>query len=140
TEDAKDLKKVANAIAEYAIECSVNKFFASEVLSYVVDEGVQIHGGYGFMQEYPIERAYRDARINRIFEGTNEINRLLIPGTLVKRVVTGALPLLDFVTQVRAELAQGGMPAHDGGPLAAEADAVEAAKRLTAHLAGLLLE
>src|SRR5438445_7362312 len=99
-----------------------------------------MYGGYGFIEEYPLARYYRDARINRIFEGTNEINRLLIPATLVKRVMTGALPLLDYIQHVRAELADGGAPAPDDGPLAAEVAAVEAAKRLTAHIAGLLLE
>lgn len=94
----------AKAIAEYAIECSINKVFASEGLGFVADEGVQIHGGYGFIQEYKIERIYRDNRINRIFEGTNEINRLLIPGTLVKKAIKGELPLFQKVTELQAEL------------------------------------
>ncbi|MFL6558177.1 MAG: acyl-CoA dehydrogenase family protein, partial [Bacillus sp. (in: firmicutes)] len=104
TEQEKDIKLVANSIAEYAIECSLNKFFASEVLAYVTDEGVQIHGGYGFMQEYPIERAYRDARIQRIFEGTNEINRLLVPGTLLKKAFKGELPLFQKAMALQEEL------------------------------------
>ncbi|WP_342042424.1 acyl-CoA dehydrogenase family protein [Bacillus sp. OTU2372] len=137
TEDAKDLKKVANAIAEYAIECSVNKFFASEVLSYVVDEGVQIHGGYGFMQEYPIERAYRDARINRIFEGTNEINRLLVPGTLVKKALKGELPLFQKALALQEELMML-MPEEPGDePLAQEKYLVRNAKKIALLASGL---
>ncbi|HLK63922.1 MAG TPA: acyl-CoA dehydrogenase family protein [Bryobacteraceae bacterium] len=82
------------AVEEFATECSIVKVFCSEVLDYVVDEGVQIHGGYGFHQDYAVERAYRDSRINRIFEGTNEINRLLIPSMLLKRDARGQLALL----------------------------------------------
>ncbi len=137
TEEAKDLKKVANSIAEYAIECSVNKFFASEVLSYVVDEGVQIHGGYGFMQEYPIERAYRDARINRIFEGTNEINRLLVPGTFLKKAFKGELPLFQKAMALQEELMML-MPEEPGDePLAQEKYLVKNAKKISLLAAGL---
>jgi alkylation response protein AidB-like acyl-CoA dehydrogenase len=84
-----------NAVEEFAPECSIVKVASSEMLNYVVDEAVQIHGGYGFHQDYAVERAYRDSRINRIFEGTNEINRLLIPGMLLKRSARGRLALME---------------------------------------------
>jgi len=84
---------LAKAGEEFAAECSLVKVFGSETLDYVVDETVQIHGGYGYHQDYAVERAYRDARINRIFEGTNEINRLLAPGMILRRARQGRLPL-----------------------------------------------
>lgn len=96
TQPASELK----AVEEYAAECSMVKVFASEMLDYVVDEGVQIHGGYGYHQDYAVERAYRDSRINRIFEGTNEINRLLITGMLLKRAARGQLSLMSAVQAV----------------------------------------
>jgi alkylation response protein AidB-like acyl-CoA dehydrogenase len=88
------------AVEEYAAECSMIKVYASEMLDYVVDEGVQIHGGYGYHQDYLVERAYRDSRVNRLFEGTSEINRLLIPGMLLKRAARGQLALLPAVEAV----------------------------------------
>lgn len=94
----------AKGIAEYALECSINKVFGTEALDFVADEGVQIHGGYGYIQEYKIERIYRDSRINRIFEGTNEINRLLIPGTLLKKAMKGELPLMERASGVQAKM------------------------------------
>lgn len=89
-----DTQTELKAIEEYAVECSMIKVYASEMLDYVVDEGVQIHGGYGYHQDYAVERAYRDSRINRIFEGTNEINRLLITGMLLKRASRGQVGLI----------------------------------------------
>ncbi|WP_042352321.1 acyl-CoA dehydrogenase family protein [Bacillus massiliigorillae] len=137
TEEVKDIKVLASSIAEYAIECSLNKFFASEVLDYVVDEGVQIHGGYGFMAEYEIERAYRDSRINRIFEGTNEINRLLVPGTFVRKAMKGELPLFQKAMALQGEL-MSMMPEEPGDePLAQEKYLVKNAKKIGLLAAGL---
>jgi butyryl-CoA dehydrogenase len=98
---------VMKAVEEFAAECSWVKVFASEVLDYVTDEGVQIHGGYGFHQDYLVERAYRDARINRIFEGTNEINRMLSTGMLLKRAQRGRLGLVAAVKKLQGELLAG---------------------------------
>jgi alkylation response protein AidB-like acyl-CoA dehydrogenase len=97
----------AKGIEEYALECSMNKIFATEALAYAVDEGVQIHGGYGFISEYPIERLYRDSRIYRIFEGTNEINRTIIPTTLLRRDAKGDLPLQEAIMKLKDEIAEG---------------------------------
>ncbi|WP_342614777.1 acyl-CoA dehydrogenase family protein [Peribacillus frigoritolerans] len=136
-EQVKDGKSMAAAVAEYAIECSLNKFFASEVLDYVTDEGVQLHGGYGFMQEYEIEKAYRDSRINRIFEGTNEINRLLVPGTFLKKALKGELPLLQKAQSLQEELMMM-MPEEPGDePLAQEKILVRNAKKIGILAAGL---
>jgi alkylation response protein AidB-like acyl-CoA dehydrogenase len=96
---ARELK----AIEEFAAECSMVKVYAAEMLDYVVDEGVQIHGGYGYHQDYAVERAYRDARINRLFEGTSEINRLVITGMPLKRAAKGLLPLLEAARSVAEE-------------------------------------
>jgi alkylation response protein AidB-like acyl-CoA dehydrogenase len=103
-EQLKDGRDVAAAIAEYQIECSLNKFTATEALDYVVDEAVQLHGGNGFIQEYAVERMYRDSRINRIFEGTNEINRLIVPGALLKKAMKGELPLMQQAQDLQEEL------------------------------------
>ncbi len=136
-EEIKNGTEVSKSIAEYAIECSLNKFFGSEVLDLVVDEGVQIHGGYGYMEEYEIERAYRDSRINRIFEGTNEINRLLVPGTYLRKAFKGELPLLEKAQSLQEELMML-MPEEPGDePLAQEKQLTGGAKKAALMIAGL---
>lgn len=124
----------AKGIEEYALECSVGKVFASEVEAYAVDEGVQIHGGYGFISEYPIERLYRDARIRRIFEGTNEINRILIPTTLMRRAKKGDLPLLETAKELKARIGSG-IPAREN-----ESALVQAAKDIFLFSLALAVE
>ncbi|TMC18394.1 MAG: acyl-CoA dehydrogenase [Chloroflexi bacterium] len=109
-----DAEVMFKAIEEYAIEASIAKIHGSETLAYVVDEGVQIFGGYGFMQEYPIEKAYRDARIQRIFEGTNEINRMVASGTLFRRVLSGKINLMTVYAEIEARLKAGQAPDRAG--------------------------
>ena len=130
-------RETLKAIEEYAVECSIIKVWASEALSYVVDETVQIYGGYGFVEEYPAERTYRDARINRIFEGTNEINRLIITGFLLKRAMAGQLRLMPAIREVMDEVLSGPALVEEAeGPLAAEQALVSAAKKLALFAAG----
>lgn len=136
-EQLKDGREVARAIAEYQIECSMNKYMATELLDYTADEAVQMHGGYGFMQEYEVERIYRDSRINRIFEGTNEINRLLVPGTLLKKAMKGDLPLLQKAQGLQEELMMM-MPEEVGTePLEREKYLLRNAKKIVLLGAGL---
>jgi alkylation response protein AidB-like acyl-CoA dehydrogenase len=132
-------KEAGKALEEYAIECSLNKVIASEVLDLAVDEGVQIHGGYGFIKEYPIERMYRDSRINRLFEGTNEINRLLVPGTLLKRAMTGELPILAAAKTVSKELMSLSLSSPEEG-LAGLLQLVQKAKKVCLMVSGLAVQ
>ncbi|MBU0904773.1 acyl-CoA dehydrogenase family protein [Paenisporosarcina quisquiliarum] len=136
-EEQKDGKAIAASIAEYAIECSINKVFGTEVLDYIADEAVQLHGGYGFMQEYEVERIYRDSRINRIFEGTNEINRLLIPGTFLRKAMKGELPLLQKAKALQEELLMMMPEEIEDAPLAQEKVLVQNAKKIGLLAAGL---
>ncbi|HZS51578.1 MAG TPA: acyl-CoA dehydrogenase family protein [Bryobacterales bacterium] len=131
-------KTALKAVEEFAVECSVVKVYASEILDYIVDEGVQIHGGYGYHQDYAVERAYRDSRINRIFEGTNEINRLLISGMLLKRAVKGQLELMPAAQALMNEVLSGSSlsePPGDGS-LAAEKQIAANAKKIALLSAG----
>ena len=127
-----------SAIEEFAAECSYVKVFASEALAYVADEGVQIHGGHGYHQDYLVERVYRDARINRIFEGTNEINRMLATGMLIKRAQRGRLPLVEAVRSLQAEVMSPPALGADaaGGPLAGELQMAANAKKIALFCLG----
>lgn len=130
-------REIQKRIEEYAVECSILKVWCSEMLDMVTDHTVQIYAGYGYVEEYPAERAYRDSRINRIFEGTNEINRLIITGFLMKRAMTGALPLMGAIKQVMDEVMAGpSAPVEREGPLAAEHHLLAAARKLTLFAAG----
>ena len=130
-------REIQKRIEEYAVECSILKVWGSEMLDMVVDHVVQIYAGYGYVEEYPAERAYRDSRINRIFEGTNEINRLIITGWLMKRAMQGQLPLLAAIKQLMDEVMSGPSPREDReGPLAAEHELLANAKKLALFAAG----
>jgi len=130
-------KQTLKAIEEYAVECSIIKVWCSEMIDYVVDETMQIHAGYGFVEEYPAERAYRDARINRIFEGTNEINRLIISGFLLKKAMSGQLPLMPAIKKLMDEMLSAPSVSEElEGSLAAERKLVEQAKKLGLFAAG----
>jgi butyryl-CoA dehydrogenase len=130
-------REIQKRIEEYAVECSILKVWASEMLDMVVDHVLQIYAGYGYVEEYPAERAYRDSRINRIFEGTNEINRLIITGWLMKRAVAGQLPLLGAIKKLMDEVMAGpSAAAVREGPLSAEYQLLANAKKLALFAAG----
>jgi alkylation response protein AidB-like acyl-CoA dehydrogenase len=130
-------QEVQKRIEEFAVECSILKVWASEKLDRVVDDMLQLHGGYGYVEEFPAERSYRDARINRIFEGTNEINRLIITGWMIKRALQGRLALLPAIKQVMDEVMAGpGLRTSYEGPLAEERALLAGAKKLGLFCAG----
>ena len=130
-------REIQKRIEEYAVECSILKVWGSEMLDMVVDHVLQIYAGYGYVEEYPAERAYRDARINRIFEGTNEINRLIITGFLLKRAMTGQLALLPAIKKLMEEVMTPGAPVEEHeGPLANEHKLLTHAKKLALFAAG----
>jgi butyryl-CoA dehydrogenase len=135
--DAHDIAQARKVIDEYAVECSILKVWGSEFMHHVADETVQIYGGYGFVEEYPAERVYRDARINRIFEGTNEINRLLITGFLLKRAMSGQLPLMSAIKKLMDEVIAGTRDEGPEGLLAEERKLVANAKKLGLFAAGV---
>ncbi len=138
---AEDDDALLAALEEYAVESSILKVAGSEILNYVLDENIQIHGGNGYVKDYPAERHYRDSRVNRIFEGTNEINRLLIPGMLVRRAVRGQLPLIQAARQLQDELlSPPPLEAGGDGHLAPQAGAVRMFKKAGLAVLGLAMQ
>lgn len=139
-ETAHSPREAQKLFEEYAVECSILKVYGSEMLALVADELVATMGGYGYVEEYPAERHYRDARINRIFEGTNEINRLIITGWLMKQAMSGKLPLLKAIQRVMDEVtAPPSLESNGDGsaPLAREAAVLAAAKKMALFAAGV---
>jgi alkylation response protein AidB-like acyl-CoA dehydrogenase len=129
--------EVQKRIEEFAVECSILKVFGSEMLDRVVDQMLQIHGGYGYVEEYGAERNYRDSRINRIFEGTNEINRLITTGWMIKRALQGTLPLLPAINKVMDEVMAGPTAKVSyEGPLAEERALLASAKKISLFCSG----
>ena len=139
--DAKDGATAAAVLEEYAVEASIAKVAGSETLNFVLDENIQIHGGNGYVRDYPAERHYRDARVNRIFEGTNEINRLLIPGMLARRAVKGELGIIPAAKALQDELlGPASMPSGGDTPFAAERSAIEAFKKTALMVFGVAMQ
>ena len=139
--EATDQSVALATLEEYAIEASIAKVFGSEMLDFVLDENIQIHGGNGYVRDYPAERHYRDSRVNRIFEGTNEINRLLIPGMLARRAVKGDIPLIAAAKALQDELlGPPSAPASDGSILGDERRAIEAFKKAALMVFGVALQ
>src|SRR5262245_19065145 len=139
--DAADQSVALGTLEEYAMEASIAKVFGSEMLDFVLDENIQIHGGNGFVRDYPAERHYRDSRVNRIFEGTNEINRLLIPGMLARRAVKGDVGVIAAAKALQEELlGPPSAPATEDGVLSAESRAVEAYKKAALMAFGVALQ
>jgi alkylation response protein AidB-like acyl-CoA dehydrogenase len=136
--DHRNSAEALKRIEEYDVECSMAKVWCSEMLDYVVDETVQIFGGAGYVEDYPAQRYWRDARVNRIFEGTNEINRLLVPGRLIRRAMKGELPVFQKAMALMEELTSGPAATDaDEGFLAAEARMVRGAKKVALACLGL---
>ena len=129
-------ERYQKAIEEYATECAIAKVFCSEQLDFVVDEAVQIHGGYGYISEYAVERFYRDSRIQRIFEGTNEINRILIPTMLFRKADGGSLDLQSKVKEAQIELTEGSEAARVSGTFARELTLIADQKKLFLAMLG----
>lgn len=129
------------ALEEFAVEASILKVAGSEMIDFAVDENVQIHGGNGFVRDYPAERMYRDARVNRIFEGTNEINRLLIPGMLIRRALKGTLPLIPAAKKLQDEILTPSMPESPRDePLENERRSVAAMKKTALMVLGTAMQ